>query len=101
MNIRDLWDKPDSDVQQSFDKLETLIGYIVILRPEWELLWSELKPNLPDNAGFVPAIASTVAGWCKALEDIVGDDQNEEWTEELLEKAGKSSAVKLVLNVGR
>jgi hypothetical protein len=99
MNVRDLWDKPDSDVQLSFGKLQTLIGYEIVLRPEWDLLWNELKPNFPDNAGFVPAIASAVSGWCNALEEIAGDDQNEAWTEELLERVGKSNAVKVVLEV--
>jgi hypothetical protein len=48
----------------------------------------------------VPAIAASVAAWARALDEIVGKDENEEWTEELLEKIKESGGrLKIVLQV--
>jgi hypothetical protein len=48
----------------------------------------------------VPAIASSVAAWARALDELVGKDENEAWTEELLEKIKEGGGrLKIVLQV--
>jgi hypothetical protein len=48
----------------------------------------------------VPAIASCVAAWARALDELVGKDENEAWTEDLLEKIKESGGrLKIVLQV--
>jgi hypothetical protein len=54
--------------------------------------------NSPDS--LVPAITSIVTAWARALDDVVGDDANEAWTEELLEKIKENRGqLKMVLQV--
>jgi hypothetical protein len=48
----------------------------------------------------VPAITSVVASWARALDETVGNDANEAWTEELLEKIKENGGrLKIVLQV--
>ena len=53
MHIRDLWTKPDSEVQGAIAEVKNLIGHDVLIEPEWQLLWAEMQKNYDDNSKFV------------------------------------------------
>lgn len=100
VGIRDLWNKADSDVQKQLKALHELLGYEVVVDPEWPLLLTELEAVYPDKGVFVAAVAGMVTIWCKAMGELLEDEENEEWTEGLLERLKESySRLKLFLEV--
>ena len=99
VNIRDMWDKEDSEVQKSICGVKTLIGVDVNIEPEWQLLWTELQKNYPDPGLFVPNIASAVSAWCRCICELADDDKNEAWTETLLEKLKESRWLNVLFEV--
>jgi hypothetical protein len=99
MNIRDIWNGSDSEHSRAAMEVEKLIGYSVHIEPEWELLWNELKGNFQDPGTFIPTISSILAGWCTSLSELAGRDENEEWTEELLENLKTRRRVNVIFEV--
>ena len=99
MNIRDFWNKDDSDVQKAFREVKTLIGHEVAAEPEWHLLWAEMQKHYEDNSRFVPDVVQAVVTWCRDLCDMAEDDTNEEWTEALLEKLKAAHVLKIMFDV--
>jgi hypothetical protein len=99
MNIRDIWSNEDSELQKAIKGLGDLIGYSVVIDPEWELLWTEMKPNFPDPGTFIPSIARVVAAWCISLTELAGNDDNAAWTDELLERLKQRCLLKITLEV--
>jgi hypothetical protein len=85
MGIRDSWDKPDCTVQKAISELKDLLGYTVTITPQWQLLWTELKPYYPEMANFVPSVGGIVQAWCKSMEILLESDKNAAWTEKALE----------------
>lgn len=46
----------------------------------------------------MPTITSIVTAWARALDDLLGNDANEAWTEEVLEKIKENGGqLKMVL----
>jgi len=99
MGIRDSWDNPDSDVQKSIAKLKSTLGVSIHITPQWQLLWTDLQPTYQDMGIFVPNLASVVYCWCTSLEALLDKGENEEWTEELLEKLGSTHGLNMLLEV--
>lgn len=99
MGIRDNWDNPDSDVQKSIAKLKSTLGVPIHIIPQWQLLWADLQPIYQDMGIFVPNLASVVYCWCTSLEALLDKGENEEWTEELLEKLGSTHGLNMRLEV--
>jgi len=98
--VRDHWDSPESTVQASLAKLQSIIGYEVCISPEWPLLLAALGDHYSDKGNFVPAVAGVVKAWSEAAAQLLEDDNNEEWTEEVLDKLKESgSRLRLVLEV--
>jgi hypothetical protein len=100
VTVRDSWDKKDSPLREAFAKLQELIGIPVWCEPEWSALLEELKGAFPDQGSFVPTIANVVEAWATAVTEIAGDDINEAWVEEMLEKVG-GRQITLVLGIGK
>ena len=69
--------------------------------PEWKQLLPELSKTVKGSQdALVPAVASCVGAWARALDELVGKDENEEWTEELLERIKEGGGrLKIVLQV--
>jgi len=102
VGIRDVWDSPESTVQKAFSDLSSTLGYEIVANPEWALLLAEVGPLYSDQSSFVPAVAGTVSCWVKALAELLEDDNNETWTDELLEKLKSSwSKLRIFLEVSR
>jgi hypothetical protein len=73
-------------MQKSMAALQELIGYEVSVDPEWQLLLVELESIYPDKADLIITISGCVTAWCRALAELLDDENNEEWTEGLLER---------------
>jgi hypothetical protein len=100
IGVRDYWDKEDGSLQKSLKSLNELLGFEVIVNPEWQLLLAELDGCYPDKAGFVAAVSGCVSAWCKGMIELLDDESNEEWTETLLERLKSSwSRLRLFLEV--
>jgi len=99
MGIRDSWDNPDCDVQKSIAKLKSTLGVSIHITPQWQLLWTDLQPTYQDMGIFVPNLASIVYCWCTSLEALLDKGDNEEWTEEFLEKLGSTHGLNMLLEV--
>jgi hypothetical protein len=99
MGIRDSWDNPDSDVQKSIAKLKSTLGVAIHIAPQWQLLWADLQSTYQDMGIFVPNLASVVYCWCTSLEALLDKGENEEWTDELLEKLGSTYGLNMLLEV--
>jgi hypothetical protein len=95
--VRDIWEKEDGDIQTAFKKLQKLIGRPIRCEPEWPLLWNLLKSGFPDQALFIPTVASSVEAWIDAFEEVAEDESNEAWLEQMLE--GINASLNLVLAV--
>lgn len=100
IGIRDYWDKEDGTLQRNLKALKDVLGYDVVLRPEWSLLIAELDKFYPDKANFIAVTAGVVGAWAKAMTDLLEDESNEKWTETLLERLSSSSSrLNLLLEV--
>jgi hypothetical protein len=91
--VRDLWTSPTSLVQRAISSLVKLLGKPVDCSPDWVLLYNELKGSFPDPSTLVPTVAVSIAAWASALEDVAGDDANEEWVEKMLDCTASSVQV--------
>jgi hypothetical protein len=74
------------------------VGVDIIIRPEWQALFAELESVYTDKATFVPAVVSCVHAWSQALTSLLDDEDNQEWTDELLERA--EGSIRASLEVG-
>jgi hypothetical protein len=73
INIRDLWTKPESKLQESTADLKALIGYEVMIEPEWQLLWTALQSHYPDPGMFRPLVMiASICGGCPSEYHVVG-----------------------------
>lgn len=86
MDLREHWEKIDSPTQKSITALAELIGSSVTILLEPTILWGELRKHYPDQANFIPGITSVVKVWADVLTARLSDDDNEEWTEQLLDR---------------
>jgi hypothetical protein len=101
-NVRDVWNKPDSEVRTTILSVKKLLGTSFEVEPEWAILWNALSKHFPDPASFVPTVASIFVAWCKSLMEIAENEDNEDWTETLLEKLKLTRGVglKVLIEVG-
>jgi hypothetical protein len=100
VGIRDHWDKADSQLQVAIKQLHEVLGFEVVVDPEWQLLIVELDKQYADKTAFIPAVAGCVTVFCRSMTELLEDENNEEWTETLLEKVKNSySRLRLFLEV--
>ncbi len=99
MGVRDHWDKDDGDLKKSIKDLKELLGHDVVVEPEWQLLLAELDKFYPDKGNFVATVARCVETWCKSLSELLEDEANEEWTDNLLERLKSWSRLRLCIEV--
>ncbi|KAJ7759211.1 hypothetical protein B0H16DRAFT_632359 [Mycena metata] len=93
VDIRDLWDSPNSSVTESMNSLKSTLGHNIAPRVEWPILWAEVKEKFSDNTVFVPTVVRYAIGWYERLIGRLENEVYEEWTEQflnLLVEAGKS-----------
>ncbi|KAF2467950.1 uncharacterized protein BDR25DRAFT_266421 [Lindgomyces ingoldianus] len=100
LDIRDQWTKEDCELQLAFKEITKVVGYRISCSPDWHLLWTELKTLFPDPGTFIPNVRGIVVLWSRTLIDLLQDEQNEEWTEQVLEELSKTQFVKIHLEVG-
>ncbi|KAH9478623.1 hypothetical protein JR316_0009080 [Psilocybe cubensis] len=105
VDIRDKWESPKGMIQKSIDDLEKTLGHKIVPEVQWLQLYDALKGVYPDKAQFIPSIARVVNAFYGRLLARVDDDNNSEWTEELLEmlakKPNSSWLLKLEISAGR
>lgn len=100
LGIRDYWDKEDGTLQTNLRALKDVLGYDVVLNPEWPLLVAELDKFYPDKTNLVGVTAGIVGAWAKSMTDLLEDESNEKWTETVLERLSSSwSRLNLLLDV--
>jgi hypothetical protein len=64
------------------------LGVKIVPEPNWADLWSSLKDRFPDKSVFVPFITRFVIAWNERLLARLGNEDNADWTEELLTAIG-------------
>ncbi|ORY19163.1 hypothetical protein BCR34DRAFT_595605 [Clohesyomyces aquaticus] len=101
IDVRDQWAKEDCDLQIRFQEIYKVVGFRVDCSPDWPLLWTELKAFFPDPSAFIPYVRSIVVMWSRLLCDLLQDDKNEVWVEQVLDGVSKTSSVKIRLGIGR
>lgn len=79
--------------------MKETLGYPVHLDPEWLMLWKMLQAYYPEQAIFVPNIASTIISWCDAFTTWLEDEKNEEDVDKLLEALKSKGRLEIVLEV--
>ncbi|KAF6815600.1 hypothetical protein CSOJ01_03487 [Colletotrichum sojae] len=100
--VRDHWTNEQGPLRKSIKDLEAVLGLDVDVEPEWQLLLSELDAEYPDKGDFAAAVAGTVETWCKAAAELLNDDKNEDWAENLLEKLNSTHhRLRLFVEVSR
>jgi hypothetical protein len=98
-NIRDQITSKDAPLTATTSKLSTLLGYPISFDPEWGMLWTTLHSYYPDQATFIPNVASVITTWCHAFTTWIEDDSNEEAVERLLDALKGYGSLKLALEV--
>jgi hypothetical protein len=98
-NIRDVITSKDAPLTATTSKLSTTLGYSVSFDPEWGMLWTTLHSYYPDQATFVPNVASVITIWCQAFTTWLEDESNEEAVERLLDALKGVGSLKLALEV--
>ncbi len=101
LHIRDHITSETSALSLKTKTLATLLGYPLLMDPEWGMLWSLLQPYYPDQATFIPSNAGIIMHWCDAFMAWLEDDTNEEAVGRLLDavKGNGGRGVNLVLEV--
>ncbi|KIW02700.1 uncharacterized protein PV09_06138 [Verruconis gallopava] len=99
VNVRDLWSKDESDVQKAILEVKKLIGYDLLVEPEWQILWTELHQHYDEPGGFVPDIARVFIAWTRSICDIAEDDSNGSWIEALLERLKSAQVLKILFDI--
>ncbi|KAL0948634.1 hypothetical protein HGRIS_010441 [Hohenbuehelia grisea] len=83
-DIRDLWDKKDSSINQAVDTLNKTLGHKITPAVEWVAIWAECQDLHPEKSTFVPTIVNIVQAWYATLVARLDDDNEMDWTENLL-----------------
>ncbi|KAL0939502.1 uncharacterized protein CTRU02_206112 [Colletotrichum truncatum] len=100
--IRDHWTNEESPLRKAIKDLKEVLGLDIDVEPDWQLLLAELDAEYPDKGDLAAAVAGTVETWFKATTELLNDDKNEAWTEELLEKLQSTySRLRLFIEVSR
>lgn len=99
VDIRDLWNKPQSQLQKSVTSLADILGHKIVPEVHWPSLWENLKSDIPEPETFVPAIVTYTTSWYDALLSRVEDNCYEGWTEELLTVLSKTVGKETSLHV--
>jgi hypothetical protein len=87
ISIRDQWGREDEPVQKALASLKEVIGFDVVIHPQWLLLFTELEKLHPDKVTFVPSIAAAVQEFATVLASLLDDNANADWADTVLEKA--------------
>ncbi|KAJ9148625.1 hypothetical protein NKR23_g4788 [Pleurostoma richardsiae] len=86
VGIRDYWDKEDGALKKAVASLEEILGYKIVMEPQWQLLLADLGKVFPDKAQFVACVSACVESWCNSLVGLLDGQASEDWTETLLQK---------------
>lgn len=76
-------------IQKSIDDLSKTLGHKIEPYVQWLQFYDAVKGVYPDKAQFIPSIARVVNAFYGRLLARVEDDNNSEWTEQLLETLTK------------
>ena len=102
MDIRDQFNKADTQVQWQFERVKTTIGLSVNCQIDWMTLHNDLityfNPG-EENSWFVPHVSAIVRAWCEALVIKAEQESSEYWTDELLNKLGPAQVINLHVQV--
>jgi hypothetical protein len=79
--------------------VKEVLGYPVTLDPEWLMLWKTLQAFYPDNATFVPSIATVIINWCDAFMSWLESEENEDAVEKLLDALTHVNRLDLMIEV--
>ncbi|CAG9977921.1 unnamed protein product [Clonostachys byssicola] len=98
--IRDLWDKPDSPVQEAITRLKNILGLDFMCEPAWPLLTTELSPHYDDNSELAKSVINFVKVWVEAMTELLDDEENSEWADSIVDLVkDNGAALKLHLEV--
>lgn len=86
MSIRDLWDKPDSDVQKAIKGLKDTLGLEVYCEPQWPILIAELQKIYEDKAQLVSFVVRSIRAWLETFTVALDDPDAEGWAESVLDR---------------
>jgi hypothetical protein len=98
-NIRDHIESPQSPLVLKKEAVKEVLGYPVTLDPEWLMLWKTLQAFYPDNATFVPSIATVIINWCDAFMSWLESEENEDTVEKLLDALTHVNRLDLMIEV--
>jgi hypothetical protein len=98
-NIRDHIESPASPLALKKEAVKETLGYPVTLDPEWLMLWKTLQAFYPDNATFVPSIATVIINWCDAFISWLESEENEDTAEKLLDALKSMHRLELMIEV--
>lgn len=91
--LREHWDQPDGPAPKALRKLKEALGRDVNCEPQWDLLVAELGPQYESQAlNVVIIIAGLVQSWCEAARQLIEDDANGTWADQLLERIMEGSS---------
>jgi hypothetical protein len=86
--LRDFWDNKDGSLQTNLAKLKSLLGYNVVIEPDWPNLVTSLSEYYDDNGQLAMAVATCVDAWCRSLVDLLDANMYPALTEALKSKTG-------------
>ncbi|KAK0734561.1 hypothetical protein B0T26DRAFT_761822 [Lasiosphaeria miniovina] len=95
LGIRELWNKPDGELQPALRALEKAVGVRVRLDMDWGLLLKELGHLYPDKTHFVGVVAGCVAAWARTMAELASDEENTAWADTLADKAQAALGIEL------
>jgi hypothetical protein len=87
IGIRDQWNRKEEPVQRALASLKEVIGFDIVIDPQWLLLFTELEKLHPDKGTFVPSVAAAVQEFATVLTSLLDDNSNAEWADTVLERA--------------
>ncbi|KAK6515946.1 hypothetical protein TWF281_004537 [Arthrobotrys megalospora] len=100
MGVRDLWDAPNSPLNQAINAISTNIGKQIDIVVDWGMLWSVFGHQHPDPGTFIPYFEEAVKLWAGCLQERLDNDSLESWTDELLEKVKEAGGSGIKLEIG-
>ena len=86
-------------MKSSFKALQQVLGYEVVVEPEWQLLVAELDDCYEDKGHLVAVVAGCVLVWAKSITELLEDAEHEGWTETVLEKTKSAARLRLYVEV--
>jgi hypothetical protein len=63
-----------------------LLGRRIVADPEWSLLIAELDTFYDDKANLVAVVAGCVRAWAMSMTQLLDEEMDPDWTEEVLAK---------------